>query len=299
MNKSIPKSVMGLIIITGLSVISGCGPLTLGTPKPEQVIRNVVYGEQDGVKLKLDVYVPKGKAPYPVLMEIHGGGWHSGDKSRHSALIREISSAGFLVFSINYRLAPRYRFPSAVDDCLMALRWVKLHCSEYGGDPYRVGVFGESAGGHLSAMIATAVYEPFFKERCRENCGVDSSIKAVVSFFGFFDFSSEDVYENPNLKYPSIGFYGYEPRKNPEMMRLGSPRLMIHKDLPPFLLICGDKDFMLAQNLAFYKSLKDAGINAELKIYTGESHGFILQTFKPNSKKAISDTINFFNFYLK
>jgi acetyl esterase len=101
------------------------------------------------------IYEPEGDRPHPVLAYFHGGGWVVGDLDTHDRLCRELTRAtGRLVASVDYRLAPEHPFPAAVEDCWAATRWLGAHVGEWGGDPDRLAVAGDSAGGNLAAVVA-------------------------------------------------------------------------------------------------------------------------------------------------
>src|SRR5712692_5919531 len=118
-----------------------------------RVIRNIQYGVADGAPLLVDAYLPAAGGLYPAVVAIHGGAWWSGDKSEWASSCRQLAAVGFACFSVNYRLAPRYPFPAAVDDVTAATRWIRENADRYGVDPTRLGAIGSSAGGHLAAMI--------------------------------------------------------------------------------------------------------------------------------------------------
>ena len=122
-----------------------------------EVITDVPYGPHP-VAHRLDVYRPRDvPRPLPVLLYIHGGAFICCSKDTHRGLaLIYAQRAGYLVFNINYRLAPRHRFPSAIADACAAYQWVVEHAAEYGGDPQRIVVAGESAGGNLALGVAIA-----------------------------------------------------------------------------------------------------------------------------------------------
>jgi acetyl esterase len=140
-----------------------------------EVIHDLAYGEH-AVAHRLDVYRPRYvPRPLPVLLYIHGGAFVLCSKETHAAIaLLNAERAGYLVFNINYRLAPDHPFPAAIADACDAYRWVVAHCAEYGGDPQRIVVAGESAGGNLALGIGVAACyrrpEPY--ARAVYECGV-------------------------------------------------------------------------------------------------------------------------------
>ena len=125
-----------------------------------------------------DVIVPQGDPPHPVLVYFHGGGWICGSPATHRKLGYRFAEAGFLVLSVDYRLAPEHPFPIPFDDCVTAIRWAHAECGRWGGDPERLFVGGDSAGANLSAAAAAALAED------------PARPKAALLIYGLFDFSA-------------------------------------------------------------------------------------------------------------
>src|ERR1700722_12576376 len=116
---------------------------------------NIEYAAADGESLKLDAFVPDGTGPFPVAIVVHGGGWGGGDKAKDiTGVLRSLGDAHFVWFSINYRLAPKYKWPACYDDVRAAIAWVKAHATEFNGDPNRIVLIGYSAGGELACLAA-------------------------------------------------------------------------------------------------------------------------------------------------
>jgi acetyl esterase/lipase len=124
-------------------------------PLGVKAMRDVAYARIDGKPLLLDLYLPvKAARPMPVIVFIHGGAWRTGSKERCPAIV--MTAQGFAVASIDYRLTDEAVFPAQIYDCKGAIRWVRAHAKEYGLDPDRIGVWGNSAGGHLVALLGTS-----------------------------------------------------------------------------------------------------------------------------------------------
>src|ERR1044071_5617235 len=114
----------------------------------------IVYGEAGGEKLTMDYYPPGGPAPHPIAIIIHGGGFTGGtSKNNSEAYCADfLAPAGYAVFSINYRLAPKYPYPAMVEDVQRAIRYIRHNAKKWKADPNRIALVGGSAGGYLSNM---------------------------------------------------------------------------------------------------------------------------------------------------
>ena len=134
-------------------------PLGLARPAVAaevEVRRDVAYGTANGKQLLLDAYLPPSTGDRrPAVVMIHGGGWRAGDKRSWEPEARRLAGRGWVAFSVNYRLDEPSPFPAEIDDVRAAVRWVRANAGEYGVDTGRIAALGESAGGHLTAMLAT------------------------------------------------------------------------------------------------------------------------------------------------
>src|SRR6201997_2891003 len=148
-------------------------------------LRDLQYAEVGGAQLTLDAHIPDGKGPFAAAILVHGGGWVAGDKQQYITYIfQPLSDAGLAWFSINYRLAPQFRFPADADDVEAAIRFVKANAAKYKVDPRRIALLGESAGGHLVSYVGA---------RNRP----ESRVAAVISMYGVHDFISACVEWEP------------------------------------------------------------------------------------------------------
>jgi len=152
---------------------------------------DIVFAEHDGVRLLGDLYLPKGLAKAPVLVGVHGGGWQVGDRKFYAHWGNYLARNGYAVFAIEYRLMkPGVKtWPGAVYDTKAAVQFVRAEAAEFGLDPDRIGLIGDSAGAHLCALVALAGNEPLFSSQYLgdRHCKTPAEVKAVVGFYGVYD----------------------------------------------------------------------------------------------------------------
>ncbi len=255
----------------------------LDSTKLGKVERDVTYCAPEGVAQKLDIYYPKksdGK-PAPVAVYVHGGGWTKGDKGggNGSKDISELVSRGYLVASINYRLAPQYKFPDDIEDVKCAIRFLRAHAAKYHLDPNRVGAWGTSAGGHLVALLGTTDASAGFD--VGEYSDQSSRVQAVVDMFGPADLSNPEFFKLHAVLLAQRVFGGME------VLQRASPVTYISKDDPPFLILQGDHDKVVnpAQSQELYDKLKAAGVDATLVMVKNAGHGFSPAGGQPNPSR--------------
>jgi acetyl esterase/lipase len=243
---------------------------TGGTPEPvDQVENRTIPGSASEIPVR--IYKPAGAGPHPILVFFHGGGFVIGDLDSHDAACRALTNqAGCLTVAIDYRLAPEHKFPAAVDDCYAAAKWVSEHARELGGDPARLAVGGDSAGGNLSAVVAILA---------RDRGGPKIAFQLLVypatdmacntySHKTFTDYFLTDR----SIRY-FLGHYlrGEGDRKDPA----ASPALASnHKNLPPALVITAEFDPLRDEGEAYGELLRKAGVPVTVTRYDGMIHGF-------------------------
>lgn len=239
-------------------------PFALADPRVE-VIRDIPY-TKGGVKARLDVYRRREDdaeraADAPVLVQIHGGAWTIGRKEEQGLLLmNRMAAQGWVCVAINYRLAPRYRWPTQINDVRNAISWVRDHIAEYGGDPGYLVLTGGSAGGHLAALAALTA---------------DPPVAACVPFYGVYDLAGDDPYAVYVRKFLTRRVFA--DGATIEDFREASPIEHITPDAPDFFVIHGDSDTMVSvrQARAFVERLREvsrAGVTyAELP---GAQHAF-------------------------
>lgn len=226
---------------------------------------DLTYGIAGGEELKLDLSVPEGTGPFPVCILVHGGGFSQGDKQKQPKhFFAPLSEAGYAWVSINYRLAPKHKYPGSVEDVETSIRWVKAHANEHRFDPARIVLIGESAGGYLVNKVGTKNSE-------------DTRVAAVVSFYGAADLLFR--LKSSNGK-PSITFSNYfgvteDNEATRKFLVEASPATHVRPGLPPFLLLHGNKDERVPydQSVNFFAKLKAAGVPAEFITIENGGHG--------------------------
>ena len=244
--------------------ITAIAILVAGLLAAAELKTDIEFARPAGKPLLLDVSVPEGKGPFATVILVHGGGFVRGDKQMYvKPLFEPLTKAGFVWFSVNYRMAEEGRYPLAVDDVDTAIRWVKSHAKQYKVDPRRIALLGESAGAHL---VASSVV--------RQAKG--ANVKAAVAFYGPHDFEQRAR----DIPTPSEGmqkFLGVTELNDEGMRKLReqSPYTYVKPGLPPFLLIHGTKDPQVPynQSVRMCEKLKANGDQCELYTVPDGGHG--------------------------
>ncbi len=226
--------------------------------------RDIEYRDVEGVRLTLDAFVPPGDGPFPTCILVHGGGFTKGDKRSYiTPLFDALGKAGFVWFTIDYRLAPKYRWPACADDVEAAVVWVKRHAAEFKVDPRRIALIGESAGGHLVSYVGV------------RGSG-EARVAAVVPFYAPHSLEMQ-VRKRQSLGAAETGLLGLTELNDDAYAKLRaiSPSNYIQKGLPPFLLIHGDQDKQVPfeQSTVFQEQMRAAGNVCELIVVPQGGHG--------------------------
>ena len=254
------------------------------------IVPDVVYGHKDGMALTFDVFTPAEPNGVGILKMVSGG-WVSRwmppeqARSRYEALL----SRGFTVFAVRHGSSPRFKVPEAYADVRRAVRFVRLHAETYGIDPDRLGVYGGSAGGHLSLMVGLASDDgnPTTED---EVLRVSSQVAAVVAYYPPVDLRTR---AEPSGRFPatlpdsSLFFASgvVEPAAADRFAALDfedvlrasvSPILHVSSNDPPTLLVHGDADPLVDINNSqlIHEALASKNVTTDLVIIEGAGHGF-------------------------
>jgi acetyl esterase len=243
----------------------------------------------DGGEITVRLYAPAGVGPHPVLVFYHGGGWVIGDLYTHDGLCRSIvNAAGCAMASVDYRLAPEFKFPVAVDDSYAALKWVAANGARLGLDTARLAVGGDSAGGNLAAVMALLA---------RDRHGPRILLQVLVYPVTNYDFGTKSYTENATgyiLTTEDMRWFWrhYLSREGQGQEMTASPiRAKSLADLPPALVMTAGCDPLRDEGEAYAARLRDAGVPVTLTQYPGMFHGFLRMTRILDQARAARDEV--------
>jgi acetyl esterase len=257
-------------------------------PTPVASVEDRKIPGPDG-DIPVRLYTPQGQGPFPILVFFHGGGWVIGDLETYDEFCRTLTNgADCIVVSVEYRLAPEHKFPTAPEDCYAATQWVAANATHFNGDPSRLALGGDSAGGNLAAVVA---------QMTRDRGGVPVLFQLLIYPMTNF------IADTPSLKENAEGYLmtardiewflkhylnSEEDKQNP----LASPMLAADlSGLPPALIITAEYDPLRDDGELYGKHLKEAEVPVTITRYPGMIHGFM--SFAPvldQGKQAIAES---------
>ncbi len=277
-----------------------------------EVLRDVPYLGTGLPEHRLDIYRPRdagSSSRLPVVLYVHGGGFRMLSKDTHWLMAIAFARRGYVVFNVSYRLAPRHPFPAAVADVCAAFEWVTRHAADYGGDPDRIVLAGESAGANLvtSLALAAAYRRPEPCARAVWETGVRP--RAVVAACGMLQVSDPQRIQRrwPHIK-PWVNDRILEVADtyltganlaDEGALDLADPLVLLERGhaperaLPPFFAPCGTKDPLLDDTRRLAAALERLGVACEAPLYEGEPHAFHAFIWRPNARACWEDTYRF------
>jgi acetyl esterase/lipase len=252
-----------------------------------QGMRTVVYRTSDGTPLDMSLFAPGPMAhPVPVVLDVHGGGWQRGSRLlalSDSQTATDLVGAGLMVASIDYRLAPRSPWPDQIIDVECALRYLRAHAGSLGINPDRVGALGDSAGGQLVSLLATAPDRSTWD--VGPNRAQSNRVQAVVDEFGPADLGADDwPHQTAEMIRTVFGAYPTGPGANP-VLKAASPITYVARGDPPFLIVQGRADQVVpaSQSEALALKLRSAGSPVDLVLVARGEHGLETPGESPSS----------------
>jgi acetyl esterase/lipase len=273
-------------LMAGCSSTPSIVSFSLGTAK-----RNVHYCNSE----TLDLYIPRvvRTSPLPIVMYVHGGGMTAGDKSNlKPTFLDELATAGYAVASVNYRLAPEFRFPTQLEDVKCAIRYLRAKAVSLGLDGHEMFAFGTSVGGQLVALAALTGPHSMFD--VGSYLSEPSNLLAVA-----------DLYGPANLTERASGFSLSDIQQvfgtiSHRQLILASPTHYVAPNSPPILLVQGvdDSTVLKSQSIEFYRDLKAAGDRTQLVMVQHMGHMLVQVGSKPldpSIREIGNDIVRFFD----
>lgn len=283
--------------------------------------RNVIFGMYSGLALVMDVYRPA-RPNGAGIIAIQGSGWYSPmrydatpitTRAGVRAYANELSAAGYVVFVINHRAAPRFHFPAALEDAQRAVRFVRAHAGDYGLDAARIGAFGSSSGGHLAELLGTvdAPGDPDSEDPVERQSG---KVRAVVAQFAPSDLRTLWSTSGRAAHIALMGFeYVDAAKRVPGVVRAdepenadyrrASPVANVSADDAPMLLMHGDADDVvpIEQSVHMQAALQAAGVAVRLISVPGGGHGDDFRLAKDDARlpDQYGEARRWFDEYLK
>ena len=275
---------VGLALLATVLLVLGPAQRTSGASPG----RTVTYCDEGGQPLDMTLFAPSQAGhPVPAVLQVHGGGWQQGARFsslEQSTTAADLVNAGFLVASVDYRLAPQNPWPDQIVDVACAVRFLRANATELGIDPNRIAAWGDSAGGQLVSLLGTAVNSPTWDIGPYRD--QSSQVDAVVDEFGPTDLTASGW---PH--YTSEMIRTVFGASNP-VLRAASPLTYVAPGDPPFLILQGTADQIVppTQSEQLAGALRSAGVPVSLVMVQGGRHGLATPGEDP-SPAAISTQI--------
>jgi len=261
---------------------------------------NLVYADYGNRKLHLDLFAPnKNDKFFPAVILVHGGGWHSGNKSHQIPMAIELAKEGIAAAAVEYRFSAEAIYPAAVQDLKASIKWLKANAEKYKIDTTRIAILGCSAGGQLASLVGFSngekIYEP---EIIYEN--VSSAVHAVINIDGLLDFTSSESKEfdtDPNKPRSAHLWFGSSFEKNSDLWKEGSAFYHVDNNDVPIIFINSILPHYHAGRDAMIEKLKKYGIYYEVHTIENTPHPFWL--FHPWFEKTVNIVISFLKKVIK
>jgi len=252
-------------------------------PEGVKALRDVEFAKVGGKSLQLDIYTPtEPKGKLPLVVWIFGGAWRGGSRLHGPGFnaIGVLVPHGYVVACISHRFSGEAIFPAQIEDCKAAIRFLRANAAKYSIDGDHIGVWGESSGGHLSALLGTSGAVEDLEGQVGDNLGVSSRVQCVVDYCGpsdFLKFEGQATWVKvDDPKSPVCQLVGGLLADRKELVAKANPITYISRDDPPFLVAHGDKDNAVPFNQSelLVDALKKAGVDVTFEVIKGGGHNF-------------------------
>lgn len=289
------------------SFFEGLSRASLATPKAKEVLqslrilRDIPYGSHDAQTL--DIYLPQHQ-PNRAVFYIHGGGFRILSKDTHWLMGVAFAQRGMAVYNINYRLAPQYRYPAALEDVALAWMWATEHAARLGLDPSKFVVAGESAGANLASALAVATCAQMEERFAKDIFGHGLTPAAVLANCGMLQVSDWERFNRRKQLHPWISdrirevTEAYLPDTDARPA-LADPLLILEnherwdRPLPPFFSSVGTRDPLLDDTRRLHQALTRLNVRSTSVIYPGEVHAFHAFIWRAQARQCWKDQFAF------
>jgi acetyl esterase/lipase len=234
-----------------------------------KVIKEIVYSEISDRKLRLDAYFCDTNTQNKTIVILHGGGWKSGNKSQMDFFAKEMASKGFSCFTIEYRLSPEAKYPSAIFDVKKAIRYIKTNSNKLHVDTNKIAILGCSSGGQMAALIGTTNNNSLFEEKDTINKST-SSVQAIINIDGILAFKHPESKEKEAAGLWLDGNY----EEKTEVWKQASALTHTDKPPPPILFINSGIERFHAGRDDMIAILNQHKIYNEVKTIENSPHSF-------------------------
>jgi acetyl esterase/lipase len=258
--------------------------------------QSIEYSNPDDQHLQLNLARPKEvDKRVPAVLCIHGGGFRAGKRERWDQLCQQLAERGYVAATVTYRLAPKYPFPAAVHDVKAAIRWLRAHANEYSIDPDRIGVVGDSAGGHLAQFLGVTGDLPEF-EGAGGNADQSTRVSCVVNYYGPSDLTKSYGKSVDAAEVLPLWLGGDDTQEHHRHV-LASPLNWVTPAAAPTLLLHGTEDPYVNHEQAVWIRDRLQAVDVEVKLLTleGAGHGFK----GADAERAEKAMFEFFDTHLK
>jgi len=290
--------ILAAIILTGLGAQTD--PETWRLADGVRVVSDIPYARPADNLLRLNIVLPPEDSAElrPVVVYIHGGAWRTGNRRSGMRYLLPLARAGYIGVSIDYRLSQQAHFPAQIFDAKAAVRWVRAHIADYGGDPQRIAIAGSSAGAQLALLLGLSNGEPELEGTVGSELDTSSEVSLIVDWFGPSDLRYSDAQLDGWEQMIMRELLGNLPAEAPELAALASPITHIDPADPPVLIIHGtaDETVPVALSQKLYEALQAAGVEAEYIEVPGGGHGFFRYT-EPDQDELNDMMIDFLDRY--
>lgn len=295
--------------VVGLATAVRFNPLARPARHGIRIERDVAYGRRAELCHTLDVFVPeRATHPMPVVFYVHGGGFSMLSKDTHWGMAMAFARRGYLVFNVNYRLAPKNPFPAPLEDVCVAFVWMAEHAQGYGGDLRRLVLAGESAGANLITALTIAATFERPESSARDVFATGVVPTAVVPACGILQVTDVErfwrtrtlpVWLKSMLLDVSSGYLGDVGVQPSAELELADPVRVFESDapavrkLPTFFVPVGTRDPLLDDTRRLARALERRGVRCLARYYEGEVHAFHAFVWRERARECWAEKFAF------